>query len=139
MICCNWSRRDGSAFSRAGRVARGFGPATVAFLRGVPGCGGVVTVSLATAFAAGRAAGLRLRAATGGFEGGSGGGGEAGGLRAMTYVSVWAARIAVADAACSGAGRNTQAGGFMSASAGAKLAGRRADRSRCAAWPASAR
>ncbi len=140
MICCNWSSRDGSAFSRVGCAARGLGPATVAFLRGVPGCGGVVTATLAAAFP-GRAAVARLRgdAADFGGSGGSGGDGGAGGLRAMTYVSGWAARIAVADALCSGAVRNTQAGGVMSANAGPRLAGIRAARKRCAACPASAR
>jgi hypothetical protein len=47
--------------------------------------------------------------------------------------------MAVAEAACCGAGRNTQAGGAIPASAGAKWEAWRAGRSRRAANPASAR
>ncbi len=73
MIRCNWSSRDGSAFSRG--VARGLGPATLAFLRGVPGTGGVVTASLA---ALARVEAARLRGAA---DGSGGGGLRAIGLR----------------------------------------------------------
>ena len=103
----------GFAAPRAGR-----GPAAIVFLRGVPGVlPAAASVGLAT-FLRGAA---RCRAGENGF----------GGLAMARAPSL--ARIAVAEAACCGTCRKTQAGAASSLSTAADRAGRRACASRRAA------